>query len=262
LAVQGSYPNLSLRSRELREQRATTIEVGAFGQQGTLAWSVTAYHGRWGGEILRLADASGLPRGAVNAGTPNHAAAVALYFMFYNFARVHQTLRVTPAMEAGVANHVWSIAEIVALLEELGFYLQAFHPANVPIGCHEYVLRNWRLVKVATTKAQRKLFFNLRRLKTRSAALSTKEAHAIAKDLGVRPEDCSVVAPAKGHIKGTIYTTELIGDHTLVTVETERDKLTVKASKDFNGRQGDAIGVLMPKDHLFVFDAETGQRIR
>jgi len=50
-------------------------------------------------------------------------------------------------------------------------------------------LRNWRLVKVATTKAQRKLFFNLRRLKTRSAALSTKEAHAIAKDLGVKPEE-------------------------------------------------------------------------
>jgi hypothetical protein len=46
----------------------------------------------------------------------NHAATVALYFMYYNFARVHQTLRVTPAMEAGLADHVWSIEEIVALL--------------------------------------------------------------------------------------------------------------------------------------------------
>ena len=46
----------------------------------------------------------------------NHTAAIALYFMFYNFGRIHQTLRVTPAMEAGVANHVWSIDEIVALL--------------------------------------------------------------------------------------------------------------------------------------------------
>src|SRR5277367_5482803 len=54
---------------------------------------------------------------------------------------------------------------------------------------HEYVLRNWRLVKIATTKAQRKLFFNLRRMKVRSAALSTSEAHAIAKDLGVKPEE-------------------------------------------------------------------------
>jgi IS1 family transposase len=46
----------------------------------------------------------------------NHAAAIALYFMYYNFGRVHQTLRVTPAMEAGVSDHVWSIEEIVALL--------------------------------------------------------------------------------------------------------------------------------------------------
>jgi hypothetical protein len=46
----------------------------------------------------------------------NHAAAVALYFMYYNFGRVHQTLRVTPAMEAGVSDHVWSIEEIVALM--------------------------------------------------------------------------------------------------------------------------------------------------
>lgn len=48
--------------------------------------------------------------------TENHAAAVALYFMYYNFARIHQTLRVTPAMEAGICDHTWSIDEIVALL--------------------------------------------------------------------------------------------------------------------------------------------------
>ena len=47
----------------------------------------------------------------------NHAASVALYFMYYNFGRVHQTLRVTPAMEAGVADHIWSVDEIVALLD-------------------------------------------------------------------------------------------------------------------------------------------------
>jgi hypothetical protein len=39
----------------------------------------------------------------------NHAAAVALHFMYYNFCRVHQTLRVTPAMEAGISAHVWSL---------------------------------------------------------------------------------------------------------------------------------------------------------
>ncbi len=48
----------------------------------------------------------------------NHAAAIAVYFMFYNFCRIHQTLRVTPAMEAGVADHVWTVEEIVGLLEQ------------------------------------------------------------------------------------------------------------------------------------------------
>jgi hypothetical protein len=42
--------------------------------------------------------------------------AVALHFMYYNFCRVHQTLRVTPAMEAKVADHVWTIEEVVNLL--------------------------------------------------------------------------------------------------------------------------------------------------
>ena len=48
----------------------------------------------------------------------NHEHAIALYFMYYNFARIHQTLRVTPAMEAGVCDHVWTIEEIVELLNK------------------------------------------------------------------------------------------------------------------------------------------------
>jgi len=47
----------------------------------------------------------------------NHVHNVALHFMYYNFAKIHQTLRVTPAMEAGVSDHVWSVEEIVALLD-------------------------------------------------------------------------------------------------------------------------------------------------
>ncbi|HEY4210150.1 MAG TPA: RNA polymerase sigma factor RpoH [Steroidobacteraceae bacterium] len=54
---------------------------------------------------------------------------------------------------------------------------------------HEYVLRNWRLVKIATTKAQRKLFFNLRRLKKNLTWLSAEETAAVAKDLGVSPSE-------------------------------------------------------------------------
>ena len=48
----------------------------------------------------------------------NHAHAVALHFMYYNFGRIHKTLRVTPAMEAGVSDHVWSLAEIATLVPE------------------------------------------------------------------------------------------------------------------------------------------------
>jgi len=46
----------------------------------------------------------------------NLEAAVSLHYMHYNFCRIHQTLRVTPAMEAGVSDHVWSLEEIIALL--------------------------------------------------------------------------------------------------------------------------------------------------
>lgn len=47
----------------------------------------------------------------------NHEHMLTIYFMYYNFCRVHQTLRVTPAMEAGLAHHVWTISELVGLLE-------------------------------------------------------------------------------------------------------------------------------------------------
>jgi RNA polymerase sigma-32 factor len=56
---------------------------------------------------------------------------------------------------------------------------------------HEYVLRNWRLVRIATTKAQRKLFFNLRRLKRNLSWLSAEETRAVAQDLGVPVSEVS-----------------------------------------------------------------------
>jgi RNA polymerase sigma-32 factor len=54
---------------------------------------------------------------------------------------------------------------------------------------HEYILRNWRLVKIATTKAQRKLFFNLRSMKTGLGTLSPDEVGAMARQLGVKPDE-------------------------------------------------------------------------
>jgi hypothetical protein len=58
----------------------------------------------------------------------NHRHALALYFMYYNFARVHATLRVTPAMQAEVTDHVWSLEGIVRLLDWLGG-LKTLRPA-------------------------------------------------------------------------------------------------------------------------------------
>ena len=48
----------------------------------------------------------------------NHAAAIALHFMHYNFCRIHQTLRVTPAMEAGVTDRLWEVGDIVRMIED------------------------------------------------------------------------------------------------------------------------------------------------
>jgi RNA polymerase sigma-32 factor len=72
---------------------------------------------------------------------------------------------------------------------DVGVRLVSFAVHWIRAEIHEYVLRNWRLVKVATTKAQRKLFFNLRRLKKNLAWLSDAETHAVARDLGVEPRD-------------------------------------------------------------------------
>jgi hypothetical protein len=47
----------------------------------------------------------------------NHAHMLAIYYMYYNFCRVHQSLRVTPAMEAGITSHVWDTEDMVRLLE-------------------------------------------------------------------------------------------------------------------------------------------------
>ncbi|MBP8006859.1 MAG: RNA polymerase sigma factor RpoH [Burkholderiales bacterium] len=72
---------------------------------------------------------------------------------------------------------------------ERGVRLVSFALHWIKAEIHEYILRNWRLVKVATTKAQRKLFFNLRSMKTSSHALSRDQAAAIARELGVKPEE-------------------------------------------------------------------------
>ena len=69
-----------------------------------------------------------------------------------------------------------------------GVRLVSFAVHWIKAEIHEFILRNWRIVKVATTKAQRKLFFNLRSSKKRLAWLNNDETEAVAKDLGVEPK--------------------------------------------------------------------------
>jgi RNA polymerase sigma-32 factor len=80
---------------------------------------------------------------------------------------------------------------------EVGVRLVSFAVHWIKAEMHEFILRNWRIVKVATTKAQRKLFFNLRSRKSRLGWLSPTETQAVARDLGVAPE---VVTQMEGRL--------------------------------------------------------------
>jgi len=71
---------------------------------------------------------------------------------------------------------------------DMGVRLVSFAVHWIKAEIHEYILKNWRIVKVATTKAQRKLFFNLRSSKKRLGWFSKQEVEQVAEDLGVKPE--------------------------------------------------------------------------
>ncbi|HEY7753478.1 MAG TPA: RNA polymerase sigma factor RpoH [Steroidobacteraceae bacterium] len=72
---------------------------------------------------------------------------------------------------------------------DMGVRLVSFAVHWIRAEIHEFVIRNWRLVRIATTKAQRKLFFNLRRMKKNLAWLNDEETRAVAVELGVAPEE-------------------------------------------------------------------------
>ena len=76
---------------------------------------------------------------------------------------------------------------------EKGVRLVSFAVHWIKAEINEYIVRNWRIVKIATTKAHRKLFFNLRRLKKDHRVLNTKEVKNIASNLGVKEEDVRIM---------------------------------------------------------------------
>ena len=92
---------------------------------------------------------------------------------------------------------------------------------------HSFILRNWRIVKIATTKAQRKLFFNMRRLFEKSAAGNLRAAGDVALDLGVRAED---VSGMRARVRNTVrapYSAEQNG-------ETTGAEILLQASESFD----------------------------
>jgi RNA polymerase sigma-32 factor len=92
---------------------------------------------------------------------------------------------------------------------ERGVRLVSFAMHWIRAEIHEYILRNWRLVKVATTKAQRKLFFNLRSLKQGLGTLGAEEVKSIAKQLRVKPEE---VVEMETRMGGQDVSLEPVGD--------------------------------------------------
>jgi len=92
---------------------------------------------------------------------------------------------------------------------ERGVRLVSFALHWIRAEMHEYILRNWRIVKVATTKAQRKLFFNLRSLKQNLNSLGAEDTKAIARQLGVTPDE---VVEMETRLTGRDIALEPVGD--------------------------------------------------
>jgi hypothetical protein len=120
-----SWSNITLtmrtRSSIIRAVRPVALALISRRSPATRTWTTSPLASHV--ERLNLSLRMGMRRftrltNAFSKKVENHKAAVALHFMHYNFARIHQTLRVTPAMEAGVSDHVWSIEEIVGLLDQ------------------------------------------------------------------------------------------------------------------------------------------------
>jgi RNA polymerase sigma-32 factor len=118
---------------------------------------------------------------------------------------------------------------------EVGVRLISFAVHWIKSEIHEYIVRNWRMVKIATTKAQRKLFFNLRRLKGRLGWMNRAEVEAVARDLDVRPED---VLQMEARLSG----------HDVSFSATPADGDEAYVPEDYLADQGDALADLEERE--------------
>jgi multiple sugar transport system ATP-binding protein len=101
------------------------------------------------------------------------------------------------------------------------------------------------------------------RFETRGGSMGLLSNRSAPKaTLGLRPEDARIVPAAEAAFTGEVYATELIGDHTLVTVDIGGQTMAVKAAKEYEAQVGASVGVTAEPRRAFVFDTTTGQRIR
>jgi len=132
----------------------------------------------------------------------------------------------------------------------VGVRLVSFAVHWIKAEMHEYILKNWRIVKVATTKAQRKLFFNLRKSKKRLGWMNRAEVEAIAKDLGVTPDEVlEMESRLAGQDIGFDLTPESededsvsVAPVTYLAAETEADPAVAIERDDFETRSEAKLG--------------------
>jgi hypothetical protein len=111
--VKQGFPGMRYRHL-IQEER---YQISALHDAGLTVQAIAAQLNRHASAISRELRRN-LVAGPYQAGSASSEAAIALHFMYYNFCRIHKTLRVTPAMESGIAISPWTVADLVALLPE------------------------------------------------------------------------------------------------------------------------------------------------
>lgn len=124
----------------------------------------------------------------------------------------------------------------------MGVRLVSFAVHWIKAEIHEFVLRNWRIVKIATTKAQRKLFFNLRQMKKRLGWCNEQEVVDIARDLGVTPEDVMLMEQRLNAMDTSFDAPDEDSEHTINAPERylhdpEKDPAWLIEQEDSGGQE-------------------------
>ena len=143
---------------------------------------------------------------------------------------------------------------------ERGVRLVSFALHWIKAEIHEYILKNWRLVKIATTKAQRKLFFNLRSLKQGLNAMGPNEVQAMAEQLNVKPEE---VLEMETRLSGQDVALEPLGEEdehyapiAYLTAEASGEPAAVLERREYDRLQGEglqaALAALDPRSRDIV----------